>query len=66
MPKQSALRSRKVFVIQIRFGVAAGDVGPHREDAYSTKNERSNEAVITEKCQVFRPAADSSAQARHC
>lgn len=34
----------------------------HTERMHTVRNESSNEAVITEKCQVFRPAADSSAQ----
>ncbi|CAB1421179.1 unnamed protein product [Pleuronectes platessa] len=29
---------------------------------HTVRNQSSNQAVITEKCQVFRPAADSSAQ----
>lgn len=34
---------------------------PNRR-THAVRNESSNKAVVTEKCQVFRPAADSSAQ----
>lgn len=39
-----------------------GETWVHTERMHTAQNESSNKAVITEKCQIFHPAADSSAR----
>lgn len=44
------------------FGVATGDLGPEKRRMYRVWSQSSNKSVITQKCQIFRPVADSTEQ----